>query len=57
LISAKEGVLNDGLKRVLGETGTMVIIRLASFLLLCIGIQIVWNGTAELLSTISLRGS
>jgi len=42
----------DRLSRILGETGTTVIIRLASFLLLCIGVQIVWNGTRELLSTV-----
>jgi multiple antibiotic resistance protein len=29
---------------VLGHTGTSVVIRLSSFILLCIGIQIIWNG-------------
>lgn len=32
----------------LGQTGTMVMMRLMSFILLCIGIQIMWNGWAEL---------
>ncbi len=32
----------------LGEIGTMVMIRLMAFILLCIGIQIMWNGWAEL---------
>ena len=32
----------------LGEIGTLVMTRLLAFLLLCIGIQIVWNGWAEL---------
>ena len=33
----------------LGTTGTMVLLRLAAFLLLCIGIDILWSGLAELL--------
>jgi multiple antibiotic resistance protein len=32
----------------LGNIGTMVMIRLMAFILLCIGIQIVWTGFAEL---------
>jgi len=32
----------------LGEIGTMVMTRLMAFILLCIGIQIMWNGWAEL---------
>jgi multiple antibiotic resistance protein len=32
----------------LGEIGTMVMVRLMAFILLCIGIQIMWNGWAEL---------
>jgi multiple antibiotic resistance protein len=32
----------------LGTIGTMVMIRLMAFILLCIGIQIVWTGFAEL---------
>lgn len=32
----------------LGPTGTLVMMRLMSFILLCIGIQIMWNGWAEL---------
>jgi multiple antibiotic resistance protein len=35
------------LKR-LGEVGTLVMIRLMAFILLCIGIQIMWDGWAEL---------
>ena len=34
--------------RRLGETGTLVMMRLMAFILLCIGIQIIWNGWAEL---------
>jgi multiple antibiotic resistance protein len=36
----------------LGETGTDVITRLSSFLLLCIGVQIMWNGMSALLPTV-----
>ena len=35
------------LKR-LGATGTMVLMRLAAFILLCIGIEILWSGLSEL---------
>jgi len=45
----------DRLVRMLGETGTAVIIRLASFLLVCIGVQIVWNGTSALLASVSFH--
>ncbi len=34
----------------LGETAMNVIIRLSAFILLCIGVQILWNGTSALLS-------
>lgn len=33
----------------LGETGTTVFLRLSAFILLCIGVQIFWNGASELL--------
>ena len=32
----------------LGETGTTVFLRLTAFILLCLGVQIVWDGVAEL---------
>jgi multiple antibiotic resistance protein len=41
----------DRLARILGKTGMTVIVRLSSFLLLCIGVQIMWNGIAALLSS------
>ncbi len=34
----------ERLARVLGETAMNVIVRLASFILLCIGVEILWNG-------------
>jgi multiple antibiotic resistance protein len=39
--------------RFLGETAMSIFIRLSSFILLCIGVQIVWNGLSMLLSSIS----
>ncbi|MCI0419542.1 MAG: NAAT family transporter [Acidobacteria bacterium] len=39
----------EGVARVLGETAMNVIIRLSSFILLCIGVQILWNGVSALL--------
>jgi multiple antibiotic resistance protein len=32
----------------LGEIGTLVMMRLVAFILLCIGIEIMWTGWAEL---------
>ena len=37
-----------------GATGTTIVVRLSAFLLFCIGIQVLWNGAAELLSTLPL---
>jgi multiple antibiotic resistance protein len=37
--------------RVLGETAMNVIVRLTSFILLCIGVQIVWGGVRTLFSS------
>jgi multiple antibiotic resistance protein len=45
----------DWLGRILGETGTTIVIRLSAFLLLCIGVQIVWNGVDSLLGSIRLH--
>jgi multiple antibiotic resistance protein len=36
----------------IGATGTTIIVRLSAFLLFCIGIQVLWNGAAELLSSL-----
>lgn len=36
--------------RKLGPTGTAVLLRLSAFILLCIGVQITWNGTHALLA-------
>jgi multiple antibiotic resistance protein len=39
----------DRLSGALGPTGTNVIVKLTSFLLVCIGVQIMWNGVSQLL--------
>ena len=36
--------------RLIGPTGTAIVVRLTSFLLFCIGIQVLWTGLAELLA-------
>jgi len=41
--------LADQLARAIGKTGMIVIVRLSSFLLVCIGVQIMWNGVSALL--------
>lgn len=42
----------DRLARALGETSMNVIMRLSSFLLVCIGVQIIWNGLSALLKSL-----
>jgi multiple antibiotic resistance protein len=42
----------DRLAFVIGATGMNVILKLSSFLLVCIGVQIVWNGLSKLLSSL-----
>lgn len=37
------------LLRPLGEAGTVIFLRLSAFILLCLGVQIVWDGVSELL--------
>lgn len=44
----------DRLCRVLGPTGMTVIMKLTSFLLVCIGVQILWNGAKVLLASVPL---
>lgn len=42
----------DHLARALGETAMNVIMRLSAFLLVCIGVQIIWNGLSALLESL-----
>lgn len=44
----------EKLERLLGATAMGVILRLSSFILLCIGVQIVWNGVSGLLKSANL---
>jgi len=47
---------NSGrLADLMGVTGTTIVVRLSAFLLFCIGIQVAWNGVAELLRTLPLN--
>lgn len=45
----------DRLARMVGQTATNVIVRLSSFLLVCIGVQITWNGISALLSSLHFQ--
>jgi multiple antibiotic resistance protein len=38
----------DAVERLLGRSGTNVFVRLSAFILLCIGVQIMWNGFTAL---------
>jgi multiple antibiotic resistance protein len=42
----------ERLVRLLGPHGTQVVVRLSAFILLCIGIQILWSGWSELAGTL-----
>jgi len=42
----------DRLAAVIGPTGMNVIVKLSSFLLVCIGVQIAWNGVSQLLRSL-----
>jgi multiple antibiotic resistance protein len=45
----------DRLARILGPTGMTVITQLSSFFLVCIGVQIAWNGMKALLESVTLH--
>jgi len=42
----------ERIARALGETAMKVLIRLSSFILVCIGVQILWNGVSALLKSV-----
>jgi len=46
----------DRILRKLGATGTGVVVRLTAFILLCIGVQICWNGIHALVTSAFLTG-
>ena len=43
---------SDRIATIIGATGMSVVMRLSSFLLVCIGVQILWNGASSLLRTV-----
>jgi multiple antibiotic resistance protein len=43
---------SERLAHILGATAMTVIMQLASFLLVCIGVQILWNGASALLASL-----
>ena len=45
----------ENIAHMLGQTGTSVFLRLSSFIALCIGVQITWNGVSTLLKSL-LKG-
>ncbi|GMU73727.1 MAG: NAAT family transporter [Betaproteobacteria bacterium PRO3] len=45
----------DVVLRRLGTTGAVIVTRLSAFILLCVGVQIVWNGVRALLLTLPVR--
>jgi multiple antibiotic resistance protein len=45
----------DRLARMLGPTGMTVITQLSSFFLVCIGVQIAWNGIKALIESLTLH--
>jgi len=45
----------DRLAQILGATGMTVITQLSSFFLICIGVQIAWNGLKALLESVTLH--
>jgi multiple antibiotic resistance protein len=45
----------DRLGKMIGATGMTVIMQLTSFLLVCIGVQILWNGASALLVSLPLH--
>jgi len=54
-ISAIVYVLYRNASRVsqlIGPTGTSIVVRLLSFVLFCIGIQVLWSGIADLIATL-----
>ena len=46
----------DRLAAAIGESGMSIMLRLSSFLLVCIGVQIMWNGVSALVRTLHATG-
>ena len=43
----------DRLGTAIGHTGMNVIVKLSAFLVVCIGVQILWNGASQLLDSLT----
>jgi multiple antibiotic resistance protein len=43
---------SDRLSALIGPTGLKVIVKLTAFLLVCIGVQIFWNGASQLITSL-----
>lgn len=46
----------DRISRAVGETGAEAISRVFAFILVCVGVQVLWTGITELLSTLPAGG-
>ncbi|MCK9509223.1 MAG: NAAT family transporter [Pigmentiphaga sp.] len=47
----------ENLLKPLGETGIVVFLRLSAFILLCLGVQIIWEGASELMLDMMARAA
>jgi multiple antibiotic resistance protein len=47
----------DRLAALIGENGMSIMLRLSAFLLVCIGVQIFWNGVSSLLHSLPVHGA
>ncbi len=47
----------EQLLKPLGEAGMIIFLRLSAFILLCLGVQIVWNGVHELVLALLLQAN
>ena len=45
---------SDRLSALIGPTGLKVIVKLTAFLLVCIGVQILWNGASQLITSLPM---
>lgn len=45
----------DAIEKALGRSGTNILVRMFAFILLCIGVQIVWIGVSGLIESLHLR--
>ncbi|HXY13039.1 MAG TPA: MarC family protein [Terriglobales bacterium] len=43
----------DRLSAIIGPSGMNVVLKLSAFLLVCIGVQILWNGASQLLGSLA----